>query len=409
LRILFVSQLFDPENAIKGLAFAQQLQAKGHEVEVVTTFPSYPGGKVYSGYTQKWRKIEQLGGVRVVRVPTYISHGQSAFRRMMSYASFAFAAGCYCLFFARRANVIYAYYPPVMVGLMALLVGWFRRTPYVYDVQDLWPEALTATGNISSTGRVVRVIELLCGWVYRRAARVVVLSEGYRVALIHKGVAPEKIVKIYNWCDETRLQATNEAPACWRDLPGRFRVLYAGNLGSAQALRHVIDAAGELSSSGNADVQIILLGNGVQRDELMALVQERQLSNVSFLPQVSVDQVGNYLLAADALLVHLADDPVFDITIPQKTQAYLMAGRPIVMAVRGESGALVAAAGAGITVPPCDAKALARGILELSVLSSTELCEMGERGQAFYQQKMSMSNGVAEVERLLLSVVSSTC
>ena len=409
MRILFVSQLFDPENAIKGLAFAQQLQSKGHEVEVVTTFPSYPGGKVYSGYTQGWRKVEQLGGVRVVRVPTYISHGQSAFRRMLSYASFAFAAGCYCLFSARRANVIYAYYPPVMVGLMALLVGWFRRTPYVYDVQDLWPEALTATGNVSSTGRVVRVIELLCGWIYRRAARVVVLSEGYQVALVRKGVPAERIVKIYNWCDETRLQAINEAPPGWRELPGRFRVLYAGNLGSAQALRHVIDAAGELSGSGNTDIQIVLLGNGVQRNELMALVQERQLSNVSFLPQVSVDQVGNYLSVADALLVHLADDPVFDITIPQKTQAYLMAGRPIVMAVRGESGALVAAAGAGITVPPCDAKALAKGIVELSALSPIELREMGKRGQAFYQQKMSMSNGVNEVEKLLLCVASSTC
>jgi colanic acid biosynthesis glycosyl transferase WcaI len=404
LRILFVSQLFDPENAIKGAAFAQQLQALGHEVEVVTTFPSYPGGRVFTGYRQRWRTVENMGGVRVVRVPSFISHGQSAVMRMLSYASFAVSAGVYCLFSARKPDVVYAYYPPVMVGLMALVLGWIRRVPYVYDVQDLWPEALVGTGHLRPEGRLFKWIERSCGWVYSRAARVTVLSQGYRQMLISKGVPAEKVVCVYNWCDESRMQVREGQLVNWGSVPGSFRVLYAGNLGSAQALSHVIDAASLLQKSGDQHIQIVLLGGGVQRDELC--VKAQGLTNVTFLTPVPVDEVGAYLQAADVLLVHLADDPVFDITIPQKTQAYLLAGKPILMAVRGEAADLVAGAGAGIVVPPENAVALAAAVRLLAQKSPAQLAVMGQRGAQFYRQNMSMDQGVRAVESLLMQAVS---
>lgn len=405
MRILFVSQLFDPENAIKGAAFAQRLQEMGHEVEVVTTFPSYPGGRVFAGYQQKWRQVEDMSGVRVVRVPSYISHGQSALKRLLSYASFALSAGLYSLFSAKKPDVIYAYYPPVMVGVMALLLSWFRRVPFVYDVQDLWPEALVATGNVRPDSRLVRWVECLCGWVYRRAAKVVVLSDGYRESLIQKGVPAEKVLRVYNWCDESRLRPANAVPTAWDDLPGRFRVLYAGNLGAAQALEHVVDAAAELYRKGNNDIQVVLLGGGVEREALIA--RAKGLPNLTFLPSVPVDEVGNYLGAANALLVHLADDPVFDITIPQKTQAYLLAGKPIVMAVRGEAAALVIKAGAGLVVPSEQASAMADVMFSLSQLTTDELARMGVLGQAFYRNEMSMTHGVLAIEKMLREVVST--
>jgi glycosyltransferase involved in cell wall biosynthesis len=404
LRILFVSQLFDPENAIKGAAFAQQLQALGHEVEVVTTFPSYPGGRVFAGYRQQWRAVEKMGGVRVVRVPSFISHGQSAVKRMLSYASFAVSAGVYCLFSARKPDVLYAYYPPVMVGLMALVLGWIRRVPYVYDVQDLWPEALIGTGHLRPESRLFNWIERACGWVYSRSALVTVLSQGYRQILIAKGVPAEKVVCVYNWCDESRMQVVDGQPVNWGSVPGSFRVLYAGNLGSAQALSHVIDAASLLQKSGDQHIQIVLLGGGVQRDELC--IKAQGLTNVTFLPPVPVDEVGAYLQAADVLLVHLADAPVFDITIPQKTQAYLQAGKPILMAVRGEAADLVASAGAGIVVPPENAVALAAAVSLLAQKSPAQLVEMGQRGAQFYRQNMSMDQGVRAVESLLMQAVS---
>lgn len=402
--ILFVSQLFDPENAIKGAAFVRKLQDLGHEVEVVTTFPSYPGGRIFKGYVQRWRSVENMGGVRVVRVPSFISHGESAIKRMLSYGSFALSAAWYALFSARRPDVIYAYYPPVMVGLMALVVGRIRRVPYIYDVQDLWPEALVATGHVRANGQLAKWVGRLCDIIYRQSARVVVLSQGYRETLINKGVGAEKVVCVYNWCDESRMSSESAEPALWCRVPGTFRILYAGNLGTAQALSHVVDAAALLQASGDTHIQLVFLGAGIEEEALR--LQAKHLSNVTFLPQVKIDDVGGYFKAADVLLVHLADDPVFDITIPQKTQAYFLAGKPILMAVRGESGALVNAAKAGLVVPSENAVEMADAMRILAGKNADELLAMGKRGSVFYNEHMSMSKGVHQIEKLLSDVVS---
>lgn len=404
MRILFVSQLFDPENSIKGLDFARRLKALGHDIEILTTYPSYPGGKIYSGYRQKWRQVEDVEGVKVVRLPTYISHGTSAAKRLLSYASFGLVSGLYALFGTRKADVIYAYYPPVVVGALALCVGLLRRTPYVYDVQDLWPDALVATSNIQPGGRIERWINRLCNSIYRRAARVVVLSEGYRRALVSKGVPPQKIVRVFNWCDESRMriECVSKPPSL---SPDHFNILYAGNLGAAQALEHVIDAARLLLERGEHRVRFHFLGAGVAETELRNRAQTYGLDNVQFLPRVSVDEVGDYLTAADALLVHLADEPVFEITIPQKTQAYMLAGRPILMAVRGEAGEIIKDAGAGLVVEPCKPEQLAAAATAMSRLPAHDLRDMANRGLAFYKANMSMENGVRAVDELLKSVL----
>lgn len=405
MRILFVSQLFDPENSIKGLEFARRLQALGHDVEVVTTFPSYPGGKVFQGYAQRWKQVDMVDGIRVVRLPTFISHGSSAVKRMLSYASFGVVASLYSLFGARKPDVIYAYYPPVIVGFVALCVGALKRIPFVYDVQDLWPEALVATGMVKE-GRVTRLVDRLCGLIYRGAARVVVLSDGYRRALISKQVPAAKIERIFNWCDEARMGRSAEDSSVVLD-ERFFNILYAGNLGAAQALEHVIEAAHLVKQRGNARVRFVFVGAGVEAARLKARAEELALDNVQFFPQVPVDQVGRILKAADALLVHLADEPVFEITIPSKTQAYLMTGRPILMAVKGEAARIVQDAGAGMVVEPCNPAALAQAALIMATLPPAELEAMGGRGGLYYREKMCMENGVRSVDAMLRKIVVS--
>ena len=405
MRILFVSQLFDPENSIKGLEFARRLQALGHEVEVVTTVPSYPGGKVFQGYTQRWKQVSVVDGIRVVRLRTFISHGSSALKRMLSYASFGVVASLYSLFGARKSDVIYAYYPPVIVGFVAMCVGTLKRVPFVYDVQDLWPEALVATGMVKE-GRVTRLVDKLCGLIYRSAARVVVLSDGYRRALISKQVPTAKIERIFNWCDEARMGNSTEDSSIVFD-ERFFNILYAGNLGAAQALKHVIEAAHQVKLQGNARVRFVFVGAGMEAARLKARAEELALDNVQFFPQVPVDQVGGILKAADALLVHLADEPVFEITIPSKTQAYLMMGRPILMAVKGEAARIVQDAGAGMVVEPCKPAALAQAALAMATLPPAELEAMGERGGLYYREKMCMENGVRSVDAMLRKIVAS--
>lgn len=402
MRILFISQLFDPENSIKGLAFAQHLRSLGHQVEVVTTFPSYPGGKLFNGYKQSWKQSENIEGVEIVRLATFISHSQSILRRVLSYISFGIGASLYSLFGAKKPDVIYAYYPPVVVGLVALLVGKIRRVPYVYDVQDLWPEALVATRKVNR-GRITNAIERVCTLIYRNAIQIVVLSEGYRRALISKKVPKEKITKIYNWCDEARLVCEPGGSEIFDN--EYFNVLYAGNLGAAQALVHVIEAAAILQESGNDRIRFNFIGAGVEENALKKKKDDLALSNVYFYPPVAVDRIGGILIQADALLVHLVDDPVFEITIPSKLQAYLMVGRPIIMAVNGEAACILDEAQAGIAVQPCQPDKLAKAVSELANLDRDSLRRYGDKGREYYNSKMSMKRGIGAVDSMLRDVV----
>lgn len=405
MRILFISQLFDPENSIKGLEFARRLSALGHEVEVVTTFPSYPGGRLFTGYKQRWRQVDVVDGITIVRLPTFVSHGTSAVKRLLSYASFGLVATVHCLFVSRRPDVIYAYYPPVVVGFVAMITGKLRRAPFVYDVQDLWPEALVATGMLKE-GRATRAVDRLCGLIYRAAQRVVVLSDGYKRALVAKKVPAQKIERVFNWCDEGRMRTDADVAPNYLD-PAYFNILYAGNMGAAQALEHVLDAAQLVQRSGDKKVRFAFVGAGVEKEKLEQRARELKLENVRFYPQVPVDQVGGLLACADVLLVHLADSEVFEITIPSKTQAYLLAGRPTLMAVRGEASRIISEAAAGIVAEPCQPQSLADAALQMSRMPTDQLRDMGERGRVYYQSRMSMENGVQSIDQLLHAVTRS--
>ena len=124
-RVLLFTQWFDPEPTFKGLVFARELVRQGFEVEVLTGFPNYPGGKVYPGYKIKWLQRETIDGVAITRVPLYPSHDTSALGRVFNYLSFSFSALLYGLFKAKKPDVIYAYHPPLTTGITAVLLRFF--------------------------------------------------------------------------------------------------------------------------------------------------------------------------------------------------------------------------------------------------------------------------------------------
>lgn len=395
MRVLLITQLFDPENAIKGLSFCRGLQAQGHEVVVLTTFPSYPGGRLYPGFKMKARQVEYSDGVRVIRLPSYISHGRSSLKRLLSYASFSFAAFLQACFMP-RADVVYCYYPPLLGGIAGVFVKKIKRSRLIYDVQDLWPEAVSATGMLRNE-RLFRFLDRMVSFVYRNSDAIVTLSDGYKDAIVTKGVAYGKVHRIYNWCDESRISRVDPAAG----EVGEFDILYAGNIGTAQALSAVVDAAAILQQSGNSQVRFVFLGDGVEKDLLRQKVETAGLSNVVFKDRVTPEKVGEELAKASALLVHLARSPVFDITVPQKTQAYLAAGKPLLMAVGGESAAIVTRAGAGVVATPCDPVDIAQKALVMSRKSPAELAEYGGNGLRFYQDFMSQDHGIAQVSELI--------
>ena len=406
MRILFLTQWFQPEPFFKGLPFAKALRDRGHDVEVLTGFPNYPGGKLYKGYRIRPYRRETIDGISIHRIPLYPSHDKSASGRILNYLSFALSSFLLGPWLITKPDVIYVY-NLITLGPAAFLLRFLFGARVLIDVQDLWPESV-ANSRMLENKTALSLINAVCKWIYQRSDWLTVLSPGFKRALRARGVASDKVEVIYNWCDET---AQSPVPRDERlsqelSLDGRFNVLFAGTMGVMQELDTVLDAA-ELSRLRVPQVQFVLMGGGVDLPRLMARAAERGLDNVRFLPPQPPQEMGKFYSLADALLVHLRDDPLFRITIPSKTQAYLYMGKPIIMAVEGDAADLVKQAGAGVICPPQNARALSDAVAKLAGLPPDDRERLGHAGASYYAANLSMKSGVDRFERRMQTLLQS--
>jgi glycosyltransferase involved in cell wall biosynthesis len=255
---------------------------------------------------------------------------------------------------------------------------------------------------------ILRVLNGVCNWVYRTADKLVVLSPGFKDQLVGCGVPQEKIEVIYNWCDETSLLANLSPDDAVRPLAfsGKYVVLFAGAMGLAQGLDTLLKCAA-ICKAKLPDVQFVLIGSGADRQRLEHLAVEMKLDNVTFLPRRTTKTMGEIYTMADVLIVHLKDYPLFRITIPSKTQAYLYMGKPIIMAVRGDAAALVERAGAGILCEPDNPHAMSNVVRALRDTGAIERSRMGEAGHRYYVQNLSFEKGVKNFEQVMFSLVGT--
>ncbi len=405
MRILFLTQWFDPEPIFKGLAFAKRLARAGHEVEVLTGFPNYPEGKLYDGYRLRPWEREVIDGISVVRVPLFPSHDGSSVKRTFNYLSFSLSSALLGPFLVRSADVVYVYHPPGTVAFPAAVLKVLRGMPFVYDINDLWPDSLPATGMLKNRA-ALKALDLWSRLTYMMATRIVIGSPGVKRVLQERGVPEDKISVIFNWCDEEKLLPAGRpiSPDDRALMEGEFNVVFAGNMGRAQALDAVLDAA-SLIADRLPHVRFVFIGGGVDVGGLKQRADELGLTNVLFLPRRPMSEIGSILELADALLVHLRDDPLFRVTLPSKTQAYLAVGRPIIMAVLGDAAELVERAGGGIGCSPEDAVSIAAAVERLAEMPLEEREEMGRRGAEFYAKELSISAGTRHFEAVFERVV----
>jgi len=389
--------------------FAQGLIGRGHDVQVLTGFPNYPTGKVYPGYKIKAWQNEFIEGVPVLRVPLYPSHDSSAMGRIANYTSFAIASGTIGLTLSRPADVVYVYHPPATIGLPAVFFKWFRRTPFVYHIQDMWPDTLAATGMFNSKAGLA-LVDKWCRALYGKADRIVVISAGFKKLLLQRGVAEEKIDTVFNWCDEASINIDlgthDEKFAGGLGIDKTFNILFAGTIGLAQALDAVLDAAALLKDRA-PQARFVLVGGGLDADRLRSKAEEMKLENVLFLERRPIEEMGAVMSMADVLLVHLRDEPLFRITIPSKTQSYMWVGKPILMGVKGDARDLVSKAKAGISCEPENPTSIADAVEKLCAMPREELAAMGVNGRKFYERELSLAVAVEKFEKIFESVVRS--
>ncbi|MBZ5582305.1 MAG: glycosyltransferase family 4 protein [Acidobacteriia bacterium] len=404
MQILILSQWYPPEPMKLLSDMTESLVAMGHEVTVLTGFPNWPTGKIYLGYRQRLVQRETVNGVRIIRIPLYPDHSDNPFKRAANFLSFALSATILGPFLVPRVDIMHVIHPPITVGFPAWTLSRLRGCPFTIEIQDMWPENLRSTGMLRNE-LALRLIGTLARWVYSEAALVRVISPGFRLNLLSKGVPDEKIRVISNWVDIDFYRPADKSPELLDkfDMRGRFNVLYAGTIGLAQGLEVVLDAAAKLQVS-SPDSQFVLAGDGVEYDRLRTEAISRKLTNVRLLGRLPGDLMPSLYACADVLMLHLRADPLFAITVPHKVFTYLAAGKPILVGGEGDSASLVTASRSGLACPPGNPEALAHAVVTLHEMSPEEREAMGNNGRRLACQSYSRAHLVSE---LLQSIESA--
>ncbi|MFC0509181.1 glycosyltransferase family 4 protein [Micromonospora costi] len=402
MRIGLITQWYPPEGAIIPGRLAEELAVRGHEVRVLTTFPSYPFGRVYPGWRQRWGHRETDGPVAVRRVPSYPSHDTSAMRRALSHLSFGATSVVAGVRWLSGVDVTYVYHPPPTSVAAAALLRVARRTPIVLHVQDLWPESVMESG-MAPTGRRANALERTLGGMMRRTYRladtIVAISPTMAERVVARGADPAKVRVVWNWTDDTLFRpvpATDEARAALGHR-GRCTVMFAGNLGLLQGLETAIRAAAAVRDR----IDLVLVGSGAGEEAARRLVVELGADNVRFIGRRPTEEMAELYAAAQWQLICLRDVPALRAAVPSKLQAALACGAPVIASAGGDTAELVRSTGVGLTCPPEDWRSLAERFADAAATPATAHAEMGRRARQVYRERMSVRVGVDQFEDIL--------
>jgi len=305
----------------------------------------------------------------------------------------------------KKYDVIFVYAPsPIFQAIPASFIGWLKCCPVVLWVQDLWPESAQATGYISSRW-VLMLLESMVRFVYHHTDLLLVQSKAFLSPTA--ALAPGKQIVYYpNSVDSgfynPSVMALPEIPG----LTGEFSVLFAGNVGVGQAVEVIVDAAEILR--GYPEIHFVVLGKGSRWDWMCEQAEVRGLVNLHIAGRLPVETMPGLMRQASALLVTLADQPVFAMTVPNKVQAYMATGRPILACLNGEGAKLVREANAGIVSPAGDAVALADAVLQLYRMSAEEREMLGQGGRAYYIEHFDHDRLVEQLIDQLRELVLSS-
>jgi glycosyltransferase involved in cell wall biosynthesis len=381
MRVLIVSQCFWPENfCINDVATG--LRDAGCDVTILTGQPNYPGGDVFQGYAASGLGVERWSALEINRVPIVCRGRGGALRIALNYLSFISSATVFGSYLLRRKqfDVIFVYgTSPILQAIPAILLAQTKCAATVLWVQDLWPESLVVTGFVRNAW-LLSAVRAVVRWIYSRCDLILVQSEAFvdKVAAM-AGTVP--VVVHTNPGDA----AHHKPDAIVSSLTHPFNIVFAGNLGTVQALDTILAAATLLADLN--DVGFVFAGDGARAGRLAAEIERLGLAErCTMLGRLPANMMPGLFSQAAALLVTLARDPAMASTVPSKLQSYFAAGRPIIAALDGEGARLVLAAGAGVACPAEDAEALASAVRSLHALSVAERDLLGAAGRKYYAE-----------------------
>jgi glycosyltransferase involved in cell wall biosynthesis len=386
LKILITSQHFYPEN-FRINSVAKSLVDMGYDVDVITGIPNYPSGKVFQGYSKSSLKFESYKGINVFRVPIFLRGSASNLSLTLNYLSFIFSA---CFFgiwkLKKKYDVIFCYgTSPILQAIPAILLAKKNQAPLLLNVQDLWPESVSATDRIHSPF-VIKLLAKIVSWIYKRANVLLVQSEAFWEPIL-KLNSEANIVYWPNSIDPIFYSGqSKEMPPSLAAIFSEnvFTVTFAGNIGSAQSIKTIVQAAYLLKAETR--IKIVLLGDGGMREWALQQKIKQEMNNLFIPGSFSEDLMPSVYQKSSCLLVALTNRSIFNLTIPNKIQGYLALGRPIIGSLDGASANIIMDADAGLVAPAENSQILAITILKMSKMKNDDLEAYGLNGRRYFMK-----------------------
>lgn len=351
MKILFLTDNFPPEvNAPASRTYDHVCEWKkaGHEITVITCAPNFPKGKVYDGYKNKWYQTETTDGIKVIRVWSYIAANKGFLKRTLDFISFSVTSFLAGLF--QKADIIIATSPQFFTALSGRTLSSFKRTPWIMEVRDLWPESIKTVGAMKDNA-FIRYFEWEEKCCYKSAKKIVVVTDSFKKTLINRGIAAEKIEVIKNGANRDLFKPLPKDEALIKELglEGKKVIGYIGTHGMAHKLDFILQCAKNLQDK---NYHFLFLGSGAERDNLLKLKEELQLNNVTMLDSVPKTEVSRYISIQDLSLINLRKSELFKTVIPSKIFENAGMEIPIILGVQGESQEIIEHYGAGLCFEP---------------------------------------------------------
>jgi glycosyltransferase involved in cell wall biosynthesis len=367
--LIYVTQYYassDQPGASRHYQHIRTLMRHGYRVTLITSYVKNRLRVIPAEYKGIKIAQERAGDLTVFKTYAYPNYGRDFRTRMLNYLSFMFYAIVASLK-TLPCDLVFASSPSLFVGVAGYIVSWLRRVPFVFEVRDLWPETAVVMGALRSP-LLINLSAWLARFLYRRAERVVAVTQGIRQSIIQTGVPASKVVFVPNGVDGDLFAtlSSEEGERVRREYgwDGRFVALYSGTLARSDGLEAIVRAAATLADY--QDLLVVFLGDGEVKPRLTELADELQLSNVSFIPSQPKRRVPAFIAASDVCLLPVKRDDFFQLSLPNKLFDYMAGARPVIAAVPpGEVEDLIRQSDSGLVIPPEDEINLAVALLEL--------------------------------------------
>ena len=367
MHILFLTDNFPPEvNAPASRTFehCREWVKEGHQVTIITCAPNFPSGKVFAGYKNKLWQAEEIEGIRVIRVWSYITANAGFIKRILDYISFMPPA-VLASFFVRKVDLVIGTSPQFFTVCAAYVVSLFKRIPFVFELRDIWPESIKAVGAMNDS-IIIRILEKIELFLYRKADLIVSVTHAFKKTLVERGIDGQKIHIITNGVDISRFcKAEKDSTLVDQlGLQNKFVAGYVGTHGMAHHLETILQAA-VIAQEKNKDIKFLMLGNGARKQELVDLAKNMKLDNIIFIDSVAKEDVARYWSLLDISIIHLKKIELFTSVIPSKLFECMAMGIPVLHGVQGESAKIVADNKVGYIFEPENEKQLYELLVEL--------------------------------------------